>query len=155
MTDPLKLIALDAEDLSVLSAHMQDAVCQVGDMAYLQAERRYALIANRFDWSAAVKQPEVASEASSGPFYRHRTALRFERVTAAKISGLDLRDKRRTLSLLALQFDEVTAPAGTITLFFAGGAAVRLDVECIESELKDLGAAWSASSKPAHPEPKA
>ena len=155
MTDPLKLIALDTEDLSVLSAHMQDAVCQAGDMAYLPTDRRFALIANRFDWSSAVKQPHTDSVGAAGPYYRHRTALRFERVTAAKVSGLDLKDKRRTLSLLALQFDEGTAPAGSITLQFAGGAAVRLDVECIEGELRDLGAAWSASSKPAHPEPDA
>lgn len=152
MTDPLKLQALDAEDLSVLSAHMQDAVCQVGDMAYLAGERRFALIANRFDWSAAVKSPNLAQD---GTFYRHRTALRFERVTSARISGLDLKDKQRTLSLLALQFEETGAPGGQITLVFAGDAAVRLDVECIEGELKDLGAAWSAKAKPRHPEPKA
>lgn len=151
VVDPLKLLALDAEDLGVLSAHMQDAVCQVGDMAYLAGECRFALLANRFDWSAAVKDPEKAAESV---FYRHRTALRFERVTAAKISGLDLKDKRRTLSLLALQFEETGAPAGRITLVFAGDAAVRLDVECIEGELKDLGAAWSAKGKPRHPETK-
>ena len=31
----LKLIALDAEDLGVISAHLQDAVLRVGDMVYL------------------------------------------------------------------------------------------------------------------------
>ena len=46
----LKLIALDAEDLSVLSANLQDAVLRIADIAYLPREKRFAAIANRFDW---------------------------------------------------------------------------------------------------------
>ena len=51
--EDLKLIALDPEDLQVLSCHLQDAVIRVGDMAYLKAEMRFAAIANRFDWERA------------------------------------------------------------------------------------------------------
>ena len=69
---------------------------------------------------------------------------------AARVSGIDLADKRRTLNILAMQFTETSAPAGTVTIICAGGAAIRLDVECLEVELKDLGAIWSAKSKPDH-----
>ena len=61
----LKLIALDTEDLNVLSAHLQDAVLRVADMAYLPKERRFAVILNRFDWQKAVAGA-VAKPASSG-----------------------------------------------------------------------------------------
>ena len=44
----LKLIALDAEDLSVISTHLQDAVLHVGDMAFLKREMRFAAVANRW-----------------------------------------------------------------------------------------------------------
>lgn len=141
----LKLLALDAEDLSVLSAHLQDAVVSVGDMAYLKSERRFALLANRFDWEKA-----VASPASAATFERRRTGLRFERVEAAQLSAIDLKNAKLALSLLDLVFEETDPPAGFVTLRFSGGAAIRLRVECIEAELKDLGAAWTTKSMPKH-----
>ena len=143
----LKLVALDADDLSVISAHAQDAVLQVGDMAYLPAEHRFAAIAKRFDWAAA-------TGCQGGPprMERRRTALRFDRVLEAKLQGIDLKAKRQVLALLAIQFSETDAPGGYITLVFAGGAAIRLKVECIEAEMRDLGAAWEARLKPQHPE---
>jgi hypothetical protein len=144
--DSLKLLAFDAEDLGVLSAHMQDAVAQIGDMAFVARDRRFAMIANRFDWAAA----EAAHEGADGALLRHRTALRFERVLAAQVTGIDLADKRRTLSILALQFTATTAPAGHITIICAGNAAIRLEVECLEAELKDLGAVWAAKARPSH-----
>lgn len=157
VSETLKLIALDAEDLAILSAHMQDAVLHVGDMAFLPKHRRFAAIANRFDWDAAAR-----AEARGGPavqMRRNRAALRFERVLSAKVSGIDLKDKRRILSILALQFEATTAPAGAVTIVCAGDAAIRLEVECLEVELKDLGAVWAARAKPAHndeasPQPK-
>ncbi len=141
----LKLIALDAEDLAVLSAHLQDAVLQVGDMAYLARERRFALVANRFDWDDALRE-----KARREPFRRRRAGLRLERVLGAKVSGIDLADRSAPLAVLALTFEPDDLPKGTITLRFSGGGAVRLDVECIEAELEDLGAAWVTRHKPEH-----
>ena len=54
------------------------------------------------------------------------------------------------LELLALRFRTGDAPGGTIEMCFAGGGGVRLEVECIEIRLADLGAAWATSSKPDH-----
>ena len=58
----LKLIALDAEDLSVISAHLQDAVLRVGDMVYLPKEKRFVAMANRFDWARANVVPARTAE---------------------------------------------------------------------------------------------
>jgi hypothetical protein len=139
----LKLIALDPEDLRVLSCHLQDAVIRVGDMAFIKQDSRFAAIANRFDW-------ESAANAGVGEFQRRRTGLRFERVKAARIQGFDPRQKDQVLALLALTFETGEDPSGVILLHFAGGAAVQLEVECIEAELRDLGAAWGTRSKPVH-----
>jgi hypothetical protein len=152
MTD-LKLIALDAEDLGILSAHLQDAVVRIGEMTYLPKERRFVAIANRFDWAKAaeVKQKAGAQE----QFERRRTAIRFERVNGAKLQNIDLNDKRAALALLAMTFEPAgspEAPEGDVTLTFSGGAAIRLNVECVEVELKDLGAAWATSHSPEHPD---
>ena len=143
----LKLVALDADDLSVISAHVQDAVLQVGDMAYLPAEHRFAAIANRFDWAAA-----TGAHGGARSMERRRTALRFDRVLEAKLHGIDLKAKRQVLVLLAIQFEEADPPGGFATLIFAGGAAIRLKLECVEAEMRDLGAAWMAQRCPEHPE---
>ncbi len=147
--DALKLIAFDDEDLAVISAHLQDAVVRVADMAYLPAERRFAAILNRFDWADVV----AASEGRRRPkaHRRWRSGLRFERVLGARIQGIDLKAKDAVLNLLTIQFEPgETAPEGHLTLLFSAGAAIRLEVECIEGELMDLGAAWRARAKPNH-----
>jgi hypothetical protein len=76
-------------------------------------------------------------------------------VNSAKVHGVDLKDKRAVLALLAVTFEpsnHTETPEGDVTLTFSGGAAIRLNVECIEVELKDLGAAWAAKHSPRHPE---
>ena len=152
MTD-LKLIALDAEDLQVVSANLQDAVVKVADMAYLPRERRFAALLNRFDWVSAAGHPKGRKLLKRTRLMRRRSALRFERVLGARLLNIDLKARSRVLSLLAIQFELKAAPGGTVTLVFAGGGAIQLDVECIEAELKDLGAVWRARAKPDHPGP--
>lgn len=141
--EELKLIALDAEDLRILSCHLQDAVIRVGDMAYLKEGMRFAAIANRFDWEGAVKSKD-------DQFQRRRTGLRFERVKSAQVQGIDLKKKDVVLVLLTVAFEPGDEPEGTLILHFAGGGAIRLGVECIEAELRDLGAVWSTQHKPEH-----
>lgn len=146
----LKLIALDADDLSVISAHLQDAVLTVGDLAYVPSDHRFVAIANRFDWMSALQSGAAAAE----DLKRRRAAIRIERVLRDSLQGIDLARKTQVLSLLAVSFETTAAPEGYVTLHFAEGGAVRLHVECIEASLTDLGAAWQADSKPQHPEPQ-
>ena len=143
----LKLIAFDVDDLAVLSAHLQDAVLKVGDIAYLPRERRFAAIGNRFDWADALK----GGNSGSQEYIRRRSALRFERVLGAQLQGIDTERKDAVLSLLAISFEPSEAPEGNITLHFADGGAIRLQVECIEAELKDLGPVWRVETMPKHP----
>lgn len=152
MTD-LKLLALEPEDLSIVSAHLQDAVLKVSDIAYLPAEKRFAALLNRFDWLKAHQTGDGAGKRPPNQaFTRRRTALRFENVHAARLKNIDLADKKRVLNLLAVQFDSAGPddPSGHISLIFAADAAIQLDVEYIEAEMRDLGGAWSTGSKPVH-----
>lgn len=136
---PLRLLAFDAEDLAVVSAHVQDAVLKASDMAYLARERRFALVCNRFDWAAA----------DAGACQRRRTGLRFERVMGVSARGVP-RGGDAALELLAISFAPAAEPGGTIELVFAGGAGLRLTVECIEVALDDLSPAWQAATVPGH-----
>jgi len=140
--DALKLIALDKDDLEIISTHLQDAVVNVGDIVWLRSEKRVVLALNRFDWEAA--------SAESPQYQRRRTALRFERVNAVKCRNVRPLDKNAVLSLLAVDFTETDAPAGVIVLTFSGDAALRLEVECLEAEIADLGPAWATARCPDH-----
>ena len=148
--DNLKLVALDADDLEILSTHLQDAVLRVGDMAYLAKEMRFVAIANRFDWSQATNAN--GKGLGKNQYERRRSALRFERVLAAQVQNISLDAKDVVLELLAIQYEAAEAPEAYISLVFAAGGMVRLHVECVEAELKDLGAVWRTSSKPSHPD---
>jgi hypothetical protein len=141
---PLKLAALDDEDLLVLSAHVQDAVLRAGDLVWSPSRHRFALAMNRFAWET------VESGRRHRPYQRRRSAMHFDRVIAVKSVGIDRAAPDRILSLLAVEFTAGDAPAGEIRLLFAGGSEIRLSVECIEAQLADLGAAWQTNARPAH-----
>ena len=140
--DLLKLVALDSDDIEVLSAHVQDSVVKVAGIMWRPAERRVVVVINRFDWEGA--------QSLSPPFRRRRAALRFERVNAFKHRNIACSEKDTVLNLLAVEFVPTDTPAGQVRLTFSGGGALRLDVECLEAELADLGPAWATATCPAH-----
>jgi hypothetical protein len=146
MTDErLRLIALDADDLAVLSAHAQDAVMKVGDMHWLPREKHFVAAMNRFAWEA-IRGGRVRRR----NYQRRRAALHFARVLGIRSSGIDRAAADTVLSLLALRFEEAEPPSGEVVLEFSGGAAIRLKVECLEAQLSDLGPAWSTAHAPRH-----
>jgi len=145
-TDQLKLVALGKEDVEVISAHVQDALVKVGDIFWQPRDHRFIIALSRFDWM-------TAADPTSGtkPDYRRcRTALRFERVIACKCRNLDQAVKDARLNLLAVEFTENDTPGGAVSLIFSGGAVIRLDVECLEAELADLGEVSVAALCPDH-----
>ena len=96
----------------------------------------------RFDWLAAyATEPQLR---------RCRSALRFERVLACKCKNVDPAGKAAVLNLLAVEFTETDPPAGAVTLTFSGGGTLRIEVECLEAELADIGPAWATATVPAH-----
>ena len=142
--DVLKFAVLDEEDLEVASAHLQDAVVKVADVHWRPGEKRLVVALNRFDWES--------TRDTNNEYRRRRSALRFERVLSCKCQHVNPGRKDEVLNLLAVEFQETEAPSGVIILSFSGGATLRLDVECLEAELADLGPTWSTSVCPCHAE---
>ena len=140
--DLLKLLALDEEDLKIVSAHVQDAVMKVGDLNFIAASKQFVVPMHRFAWEKEATERRPQPE-------RRNSVLHFDRVLSAKLSGISRGAPDDVLSLLAVTYAVTDAPAGTVDLV-SGGGAIRLDVECIEARLVDLGGAWGASSRPAH-----
>ena len=137
--EPLKLACFDADDLAIVSAHLQDALVRVGDLAYMPDRSRFALVTKRFDWEAKPKDPR-----------RRLTGLHVDRVLGVRTRGIDRARQDDMLSLLAATFEPGDAPSGTVTLVFAGGACIQLDVECVEVCMSDLGPIWAAGRRPVH-----
>ena len=132
MNVPLKLVALDAEDLAVISAHVQDAHVQVADIIWRQDEKRLVIGMNRLDWEQA-----LAGKATPR---RLVAALRFDRVLACKSRKIDAAAPDAALDLVGIEFCSGKEPGGSALLMFSHGGALRLDVECLECELVDFGA---------------
>jgi hypothetical protein len=120
----LKLVAFDAEDLAVVSAHLEEATLNRTDMVWQKGAQRFVLVANRRD-----------RENAAAPL--HLTGLHFERVTRVRTLGLP-QDEKAALKLMGIAFTITDDPAGEISLLFDGGVVMRLDVECLEAQMVDL-----------------
>jgi hypothetical protein len=127
----LKLNALDEDDLAVISAHVQDARVQTSDIIWRQGEKRLVIGMSRLDWEQTLSG-ETAPR-------RLIAALRFDRVLACKSRKIDLATPDAALELLGIEFHAGEAPGGSAVLMFSHGGVLRLDVECLECELTDLG----------------
>jgi hypothetical protein len=130
LNTPLKLIALDADDLAVVSAHVQDARVQASDIVWRQSEKRLVIGLNRLDWEQTL--------AGTAAPRRLIAVLRFDRVLACKSRNIDPAAEA-ALELVGIEFCPGEAPGGSALLMFSHGGALRLDVECLECELTDLG----------------
>ncbi|MCJ8310067.1 MAG: DUF2948 family protein [Rhizobiaceae bacterium] len=148
MADNLKLMALDADDLLVLSAHVQDSVLLSAEIEFDPNKGLLFLPINRFAWEAP-----SARRLFFKKYQRRRSVLHFSKIKSLKSSGVDRSSASEVQSVLSITFQaspQEDDPGGQIQLDFAGGGGLLLDVECIEAQLTDLGAAWKASSKPQH-----
>lgn len=140
---PLRLRALDAEDLTVISALVQDSVTQVGEVAWLKRNRRFAALVNRFRWEGATRTPE-----------RVRSMLVIEDVSAVRSQGVDPQDKDTVLSILSLTWEPGEDASGRVVLTLAGDGIIAVEVEALEVVLQDVTKPYPAPSRrmPRHPD---
>lgn len=139
---PLRLIAQEAVDVPVLSALVQDAVLEAGEMRYDRRRRRFAALVNRFRWE---DRAEAARE--NRPYERVRSLLTIEDVLAARVMGIDPGRKDQVLSILSLSWEPGTEGAGRLVLILAGDGAVALELEALEIRLEDVTRPYAAPSR--------
>ncbi|HYC67013.1 DUF2948 family protein [Brevundimonas sp.] len=140
--EPLRLLAEDADDLHIISAALQDAILRPVDIVWEPSARRVTLALSRFCWECGGT--------------RVMSAMQFGDVISVKSRRLP-RGPEHALELLAMDFEPGEAPGGRVTLMFAGGGDLRIDVECLDAVLTDLSERWPARLAPTHeaegPEP--
>jgi hypothetical protein len=144
---PLRLKAETPDDVSVMSALVQDAVAQTSEMAWARKHRRFTLLLNRFRW-----EDVPAAEREGRSFERVRAILAVDSVLKARTSGIDPRDRELVFELLALAFEPGEDGGGTLRLILAGDGEIALDVECLDVRLADVTRPYLARSLPQHPD---
>ena len=139
----LRLLAQTADDLLIISTMAQDAVVKMGDIAWLPKEQRFAATLNRYRWEAKKKRLDRTGQRVRSGFY-------INAVLKAQTQDLPFGDPDQVLSLLAITCESLDDGQALIELRFSGGAAIRLEVECIDAVLEDLTAPWLARARPSH-----
>lgn len=142
---PLALRALDAGDLKVLAALVQDAVFPAGEMRWDRRARRFALLLNRFRWEQAGRRT---------PPERVRALMVIRDALRVSSQGVPQDDPDLVLSLLTLEWHPGEDGTGRIVLVLAGDGAVAVDVEAMDVTLNDVTRPYAAPSgkAPDHPE---
>jgi Protein of unknown function (DUF2948) len=135
----LRLLALDADDLAVISAALQDAVTRIGDIRWEKGPRSLTITFNRLRW-----------EADAGPRERVRAAIQLGCVLSVKARNLRPEPRDAVLQLLAITFEEGESPAGVVRFAFADGGDLVAEVECVDAALADLSVPWFTTHRPAH-----
>ena len=139
---PLRLRALDVEDLAVVSGLVQDAVVPGSEINWDRTARRFALLLNRFRWEDADK-----AETRKRDYERVQSVLVIEDALRVQSQGVDPRDSDMVLSVLAIAFVEGTDGGGFVDLTLAGDGVIRVEVEALEVVLKDVTRPYVAPSK--------
>ncbi len=139
----LKLIARTEEDLRVVSAHLQDSIASVADIANLKKSKIFLMQLNRFMWEDVEK----------GVFRKNkriRTILKFENVINVLSKNINQLKKDKFLDFLAIETNITIDKNYEMKIIFAGDAIIRVISEVIEVTLDDQGEAWDTKNKPIH-----
>ncbi len=140
--DLLKILALEPEELPIISACLQDAVIRIGDINFSPRTKQFVMVANRF---------EGEHDRNSKTGFRRRTGVTFSQVNKVRSQKIRQGADDAVLSLLALEFVTGSdAPEGVIKLVFSGGGTIELEVECVEVQMEDLGPRWETANVPTH-----
>ncbi len=150
MGTPLKLHAVDADDLAVLGACLQDALVPVQDMKFIGEENRFVMVANRFCWEKLpAGAPDESREGGPESYERVHCGITFEHVK--KVATLGFTPSAEADKGCLLEVLTILADGAVLTLVFSGGVAVKLDVGEVEAFVQDIGEPWPTMWRPHHP----
>jgi hypothetical protein len=142
MSVPLRLLAVEAADLDVISAAVQDGVFALKDAVWRPRARRFAVRLQRYRW-------ETASDGASGE--RVEAVLAFESVLSVKAAKVALGRPEAVASILSVSMAPGSEPpGGAVEIALAGGGSIRLEVDCLDAALADIGTPRAAVRQPDH-----
>lgn len=135
---PINVAALDKDDLTILSALVQDAVFPMTEMRWESKTRQFGILVNRYRW-------ELSGSSATKP-ERVQSVLAVENVLKVASQGIDRNDADMVLSILSIDFTPSDETSGDLTIQLAGDGAIKLTVEALECRLKDVTRPYTAPS---------
>ena len=139
----LKLICRNQEDIKVISAYSQDSIVAVRDITFLEKNRIFIMIINRFMWEDIEKG--IARQSK-----RIRCALKFDGILKVKSKKINQKNKNKRLECLMIKCNEISNNNYEIKIFFSGNSIITLISETIEVVMHDIGKAWNVKHIPEH-----
>ena len=139
----LKLIARTEDDLRVVSAHLQDSIASISDIAHLKKNKIFLMQLNRFMWEDVEK----------GVFRKNkriRTILKFENVLEVHSKNINQSKKDKFLDFLAIESTRMPDKNYEMKIIFSGNSTIKIKSEVVEVTLDDQGEAWDTKNKPRH-----
>ena len=139
----LKLIARTNEDLKVISAHLQDSIVNIKNIANLKKNNIFLMQLNRFMWEDVEK----------GVFRKNkriRTILKFDNVIEINSKNIVNKSKDEFLDFLAIESQQMPDKNYEMKLIFSGDSVIKISAEVIEVTLDDQGEPWDTKNKPKH-----
>ena len=121
----LKLIARTEEDLRVVSAHLQDSIASIADIANLKKNKIFLMQLNRFMWEDVEK----------GVFRKNkriRTILKFENVMSVLSKNINQHKKDKFLDFLAIETNITPDKNYEMKIIFAGDAMIKLSLKLLK-----------------------
>jgi hypothetical protein len=142
MAGHLRLRAVDADDLKVIAACLQDALIPLGEMAYMAEERRFLAAFCRF---CRERQADDGTDLAMC-----QAALAIEEVETVRFRGIDPEHGRVRFELLTILAETGADGRHHITLVFAGDILIQVQARAIKVTLRDFGEPWPAGATPCH-----
>ncbi len=148
MEKGLKLRAQDKDDLTIISAYLQDAVTVIGDFSFNPKTHIFALMVNRYVWEDYTRTTDDKDDKQK--CHRIRTGCHFENIVKVTAQNIPQNDKKHVLELLAIETAELENDNIAIDLIFAADGVMRLEAELIEAQMQDIGDPYPAACHPKH-----
>ncbi|MEC7212463.1 MAG: DUF2948 family protein [Pseudomonadota bacterium] len=139
----LKLMARTEEDMKVVSAHLQDSIANVADIANLEKNRIFLMQLNRFMWEDVEKGILRKNK-------RIRTVLKFDNVIKVHSKNINQLKKDKFLDFLTIETNKMPDNNYEMKIVFAGDSIIKVISEVIEVTLDDQGEAWDTKNMPKH-----
>ena len=138
----LKLKADDKNDLKVFAAYLQDSITVPQDIKYLEKNKTFICVFNRFMWEDAEKGIFRYNK-------RIRSALKIDEVRSVKSKNLNP-DEKKALEFLTINIEQDSKENININLLFSGNMTISVSVEVINATLEDFSDSWKTKTKPFH-----
>jgi hypothetical protein len=139
----LKLSATSVEDLSVISAHLQDAIVSIQDIANLKKNKIFLIQLNRFMWEDVEKGVFRKNK-------RTRTVLKFDNIISVSSKNINLKNNEKFLDFLTIESILLPDRNYEIKLIFSGDSVIKIKKEVIDVTLDDQGLPWETKTQPKH-----